>query len=239
MGLRIRGAGILALALLLLPPSTGAQGRSSRAAAASLYVYDVRQADIDEVVRFHGAPATCGPPGLCGYSGIVHYRFHGRGSGAFTAPGRHGEPGLAFGFAVGGGRTASDVSVADGAGDPVSRCTDTATFRADGFIGDPGRRRVTVALHATGMDGLGSGEAQPDYLDTHCAGPRDRDLVSSRAAPSRNYAVSRFRRRRFALVFADTRPFRAGGFEGTVRFRVTFGLVRKFKEPLAEPGPIP
>ena len=239
MGPRSRAAGILALALLPLLLSTGAHGRASPTAGPTLYVYDVRQADIDEVVRFRGDPATCGPPGLCGYAGTVHYRFHGRGSGAFTAPGRNGEPGLAFGFAAGRGRTASDVSVADGAGNPVSRCTDTATFQADGFIGDPGRRRVTVALHSTGMDGFGSGEAQPDYLDTHCAGPRDRDLISSRAAPSRNYAVSRFRRRRFALVFAGTRPFRAGGFEGTVRFRVTFGLVRKFKEPLAEPGPIP
>jgi len=64
-------------------------------------------------------------------------------------------------------------------------------------------------------------------------------VVAGNAAPSRNYAVSRFRRRRFALVFADTRPFRAGGFQGTVRFRVTFGLVRKFTQPLAEAGPVP
>lgn len=239
MGLRIRCAGMLALAVVLLSTATWAHARTLRAPRQSLFVYDLRQADIDEVVRFQGDPASCGPPGLCGYSGTIHYNFHGRGTGAFTAAGRPDPFGLAFGFAVGRGRTSSDVALVDGAGNTVNRCTDAATFTADGFSGEPGRRRVTIGLHATGTTGSGLGEAQPDYLDTHCAGPRDRDLIASQAAPSRNYSVSRFRRRRFALIFADTRPFRAGGFQGTVRFRVRFGLVRKFTQPLAEPGPVP
>ncbi|MDQ6749285.1 MAG: hypothetical protein M3Z33_00800 [Actinomycetota bacterium] len=243
MGLGIRRAGMLAAALVLVLPATGAPARKARAVPQSLFVYDLRQADIDEVVRFQGDPASCAPSGLCGYAGTVHYNFHGRGTGAFTAPTSQDPFGLAFGLAVGSGRTSSDVGFVDGAGNRTARCTDTETFKADGFSGAPGRRRVTIALHQTGTTGadvgVGVGEAQPDYLDTHCAGPRDRDLVAGNAAPSRNYAVSRFRRRRFALVFADTRPFRAGGFQGTVRFRVTFGLVRKFTQPLAEAGPVP
>ena len=233
-----RRAGILALGLLLLLPPALAPAAQRSPARQRLFVYDLRQADIDEVVHFAGDPATCGRAGLCGYTGTVHYKFHGRGTGAFTAPdGRH-PFGLAFGVAEGSGRTASDVAFVDAAGNPVTRCTDTASFTADGFSGEPGRRRVNIVLHETAGLGIG-GEPQPDYLDTHCAGPRDRDLFASGGAPSRNYSVSRFRRRRFALVFSDTRPFRAGGFQGTVRFRVTFGLVRRFTQPLAEPGPVP
>jgi hypothetical protein len=238
MRLRIQAAGVLAVALALVAIPVSADARP-QPTARKAYVYDVRQADVDELVRFQGDPATCGASGLCGYAGTVHYSFHGRGAGAFAPAGRRERFGSVFGLALGSGRTTSDVALADGAGGPHARCTDTATFRADGFAGQPGRRRVTIALHETGPGTIGFGEAQPDYLNTHCAGPRDRDMIASHATPSRNYAVSRFRRRRFAIVFADTQPFRAGGFQGTVRFRVTFGLVRKFTEPLAEPGPIP
>lgn len=236
MVLRIRCVGMLVLMLVLLPV-TGAHARKAHAPRQNAFVYELRQADIDEVVRFEGDPVSCGQVGLCGYTGSVHYNFHGRGSATFTARGRLDPFGVASGIAVGSGRTSSDVAFADRAGNTVARCTDSATFRADGFVGEPERRRVTIALHQTGTGTFGFDDAQPDYLDTHCAGPRDRDLIASHAAPSRNYAVSRFRRRRFALIFADTRPFRAGGFQGTVRFRVRFGLVRKVSQALAEPGP--
>jgi hypothetical protein len=235
----LRPALVLGMALALVCGGAGPAGAKQRARErSSVFGYEIRQANIDELVSFHSDLAACAPAGLCGYAGTVRYAFHGRGFGAFESPGRRSSlPPIVFGSADGTGRTVSDVALAGS----TTHCTDVLPIDSDGFEGLFRGRRVTVTLHAAaGQDQTTiSTLLDMDYLDTHCPGPRDRDLIASGATPSRSYSISRFRRRRFAIVFADTRPFRAGGFIGTVRFRVTFGLIRRFHQPLAESGPVP
>jgi hypothetical protein len=197
------------------------------------YFFNVSSGNVDELVRFQGDPASCAAHGVCGYSGTVHYVFRVTTGGALASYPDRGIPsGFVFGFLQGRGTATADVAV-DGQMGSVPHCTDAVTLRADAFNALLRGHRTTVALHDAGAFTIGSVTTPPsaNTLDTHCAGPSDADLDASGATPSRRYATSRFRRVRFDLRFAGTRPFHAGGFAGTVRFRVRFRLRREAAVP--------
>jgi hypothetical protein len=215
---------LAALLVAAFPTTAGA----ARAPGESLF--SVSSGSIDELVRFRGDPATCAVHGVCGYSGTVHYVFRATLGTAFaSAPGQLLPFGFMVGFMQGRGTVTADVAV-DGQAGLVPHCADVVTVSSDAFGALLRGRRTTVRLHDSGSFTSGALMAPPaaSTLDTHCAGPSDADLEASGATPSRRYATSRFRRRRFDLRFAGTRPFRAGGFAGTARFRVRIRLRREF-----------
>jgi hypothetical protein len=190
-------------------------------------VYSVTSAAGSVRVQFAGDPATCARSGVCPYHGTVTY--------VFAQP--HGDNGVAFliflrGILVSGtgdfaahGETDADVQEDVAAAPP---CTDVVHHGgdfSDGFtVVQTGPSRARVTLHPD-SDGSPQSTAQ-DYIDSHCAGPRDMDLMRAGALPARSYSLSRFRRQRVTLDLSGTRSFRSGGFAGTVTSTVKIALVR-------------
>jgi len=196
--------------------------------------FSARRSDVDVTVRFQGGSVQC-PSGPCTYVGVTHYTFRKRGplalaSAFFPQPGR---PGMFLAYVQGRGHTSDEVDVLSSRGDAIAVCHDAVAHQFDGLGGELHRRRSLVTLHPFGsLISLGAPSGVPldsgaDYVSTHCPGPRDSDLASAHIVPSRSYATSRFRRARFSLTLAGTKPFAAGGFVGTVRFRVRFDLARQ------------
>jgi hypothetical protein len=216
---------LAALALVVFPATAAG-------APSASYLLAISSGSVDETVRFQGNPTTCAGHGVCGYAGTLHYVFRTTSGSAFaTYPERGGPFGFIFGYMGGRGTTTSDVIVDGGTG-ATPHCTASTSVKADGFGAGWLGRRATVSLHLDSVSVPGTTGAPPtpafgDTLYTGCPGPSDGDLAASHATPSRRYATSRFRRPRFDLRFAGTRPLRSGLYTGTVRFRVLIRLRRE------------
>jgi hypothetical protein len=202
--------------------------------------YQMTSGTIDVFVRFRGDGSDeCIRRGTCGYAGQIHYRLTARrGSSAFfvSAPENEGGPfGAAFLF--GSGRTVADVWLADTSNRGFHRCLDSRAHAVDGLLFDRrGRRQVLVRLRSAPGGVFTPGTNFDDYLDTHCAGPTENDLIRAGAYPTRSYAGRRFHRRRFNLALSGVRRFRRSGFRVEVRTRVRVHLRRELSLRFPEGG---
>jgi hypothetical protein len=202
-------------ALLLAPPALAAKTHTAN------FAYRVTKAEGSETATFQGdGTQTCANAGLCGTSGTVSYTF-GHANGGFalitviTRGHRHtGIGGFEFGV---DGTTSSNVSQA-GVAQP---CVDSMKQSNDSLDVFVSGSRVAFGLHGLNADLLSS-----DYLDTHCAGPTERDMLAARVLPAVSIPLRALKRKRLSWTFNTNTPFHAGPFSGTLKVNATYTMVR-------------
>lgn len=212
----MRLAGIAVLLMLILAPSALAAKTHT-----TNYAYRVTTAQGTETATFQGdGTQTCATAGLCGTSGTVSYAF-GHANGGFalvTVITRgHRHTGLGdFEFGT-DGTTSSNVTQA-GVAQP---CTDSVKHQNDSLDVLVSGSRVLFGLHALNADLLSS-----DFLDTHCAGPTEEDMVAARVLPAVSIPLKALKRKRLSWQFHTNLPFHSGPFSGTLKVDAAYTLVR-------------
>jgi hypothetical protein len=209
------------LSALLLAPSVAAAKTKIR---STTYAYKVTKAEGSETATFQGdGTPVCASAGLCGVSGTVSYTFTHVNNGfatvtVLTRGHRHAGFGD-FEFGI-DGTTTSNVSQA-GVAQP---CTDTVKHRSDILDVLVSGSHVLFGLHAINADAFSG-----DYLDTHCAGPTEEDMVAARVLPAVEFPLKSLKRRSLTWQFGTNTPFHSGPFTGTLQVNATYTLVRDRK----------
>jgi hypothetical protein len=203
------------LVLALTAPAAEAAGFGERPYALTVHAGTMR-------MEFHGDPvAGCAQRGVCATSGTVTSATRtSRGGGGWFDLLDGQFAGRATGPADG---TTTAVVRTTGAAD----CTDTAERTAHAFTLLADRRGPVWAGYGTSLSvkgetgGTNVAWSPPEndpindrIFETHCAGPRLEDFGEAFAAVKLSRSV--IRRRVVEIHLTGTRPFRGGGFSGTV-----------------------
>jgi hypothetical protein len=203
---RVAAAAIAIAATAIVPASAGAAAKRGS-------IFDLTRAAGYERVTFTGdAQAGCAQFDVCGLSGSVTYRLGGTPRGAlFLARSRSSgrvRGGASYRIA---GTTRSTVT----APSPRPVCDDAIDHAADLFSAASLRsspESVLLRYHA----------GAPDYLDTDCPGPTERDLRRAGALPEGAFPARGFRRRRLKFEMSGGQPFRARGFSAASEWDLKF-----------------
>jgi hypothetical protein len=213
----ITAIAVLVSALLIAPSMAAAKTKTHTVN----YAYRVTKATGSEVATFQGdGTSTCANAGLCGTSGTVSYTF-GNANGGFalvTVISRgHRHTGIGdFEFGT-DGTTSANVSQA-GVAQP---CVDSVKHRDDSLDVFISGSRVGFGLHGFNADLLAS-----NYLDTHCAGPTEGDMLAARVLPAVSFPLKTLKRHRIDFQIHSNLPFHAGPFTGTLKVDATYTMVR-------------
>jgi hypothetical protein len=198
--------------LALLPP-----GDAFAASGERVLVYKITRASGYIRADFRGAQNDgCQDRGVCGYNGVVAYRFGGtpRSAEAFILLNKRS------GF-VGGGNFRTTAATLANVGIPGSDpCTDSVPHSADNFQFLRRGTKITVGFHEAQAD------TGPDYLNTRCPGPGEVDLTFARALPTGTFPIRSFKARKITILLAGQKGFTGGGFTGVASWNVEFSLVR-------------
>jgi len=204
-------------ALLLVPAAAAAKAKTHTAN----YAYRVTKAEGSEVATFQGdGTSTCAGAGLCGTSGTVSYTFT-KANGGFalvTVITRgHRHTGLGdFEFGTDGTTSANVVQA--GVAQP---CVDTVKHRDDSLDVFVSGSRFELGLHGLNADLLAS-----NYLDTHCAGPTEADMLAARVLPAVEFPLRTLKRHRIDFQIHSNLPFHAGPFTGTLKVDAAYTMIR-------------
>ena len=178
-------------------------------------------------------PRTCARSGRCGIAGVVgvHVPSGARAGGSqLTLDGRT----IGFGGLVSTrARTAASVFMPGG-----GRCRDELRTPLLSYVLTTRGDRARITFLAVAASTVVAG-AEP--LATRCSGPLTVDLARSGALPrTRWFPRARLDSGRPMTVRATgRRRFRAGGFRGVVRYRVTLRVRSSANEDVPEPHPAP
>lgn len=173
-------------------------------------IYDVTKASGFERLTFSGdSDASCEQVAVCGYSGTVTYTIGGKPKGTIVLT--RTKAGRVSGNARyrAGGTTRANVTQG-------TSCTDTVAHKTDVFeLTSSGPRLDSLLLtyHPTG----------DDYLDTQCAGPNEDDVAAAGALPEGIFrARDFFRAERPGFTLGGGTPFKSGGFNASVEWKLKF-----------------